>query len=1057
LSFEYLSDSRPNIGSDGVDAFGHRDYANTVVAEMEHFPAQFTLGLFGAWGSGKSMILDEIGKRLKNPGDSKTAFVIFDAWRYEGDSLRRELIRAVGQSLREQDTLRKAFDFERHIEAFETETTTARRSLRPEWRALVSSLMAALLVLGFAFVLIVALHKLGATNTTREKILLTLAGVLAAFMLFPLRRLVVPDPVQATRRRLEFPDQFARNFGELLNNVTAERLVIAIDNLDRCSPARVTEILSSIKTFLEPAFKGSIGEPQVSWLGWLRRRLPGAAAEGRPLERMCFIVAADDAALRRHLTAQELSKAGGSGEVDGASGEPGRGQAGLPAEVSASVEEYLRKFFGASLRIRELLDEDVRKFIGEQLESFVESRNLEGELADEVIEMTSQGLKRNPRRIKQFVNNLQLRLQMLAERKAQGRIQIDADVRVVAKLAILEEEFPSEFEELEADPALLVSWHAQAGSDEVAAAEPGGRELRSELASFLRFTDHIQPRDIRAYLNLKQTESEVNLPRHSEFVELLDGGEVEKLAELLRAEAAEEAAYTEAARSHFREQCRAMAWNRAHNTLRSIVEVPVLHGDGGKVFKAVLQAALREPSLATRLGQLEPNALLDAVARHKLTMQTANSVVKQLVQAIGSQQGEARRRISAALASHAAAVSQENRQQIATILVTEDVTTDFDSYLSLATAMPEVVRAEVLDAALTRIEELGTEGISMSSAAFKVALAALRSSRDDERLERLLQLARTSLAAHRDANSEELGSVANELASAVDAGAPTPSMTDLANWLVSDWAAVPSGSRLRTIDLVLALCRQSSDAATAVGGTLADRMFELDDGDETVARLTRDFATLTDEAQNRVRVLTAEALAGAKPDVPEDKADQLLVLFPPETQAALIGDALETAVAAERGEVARTLLNMLSKDDQEQRIVAVLSRAEQAPAERMADMRFAVSHQARIDEERLFQFATVLAHAVHEKRDIVTTIAPFIGELKLADADRRMQIVERLLTTELDMSDENNREAMLRAAWNLAGKRRSKAREAITSRLEQIRNEGGGRMGAVASELLDAS
>ena len=215
---------------------------------------------------------------------------------------------------------------------------------------------------------------------------------------------------------------------------------------------------------------------------------------------MHFIIAADDAALRRHLTAQELGQSGPDGGRENGGG--------LPEEVRDSVNEYLRKFFGASLRIRELLDEDVREFTAEELRGFFDSRGLGLELENELVEMTSQGLKRNPRRIKQFVNNLQLRLQMLAERREQGRVLLDADVRVVAKLAILEEEFPAEFEQLQAEPALLRAWHAQARS----AAEEDSASVDRALASFLRFTDDIQPRDIRAYLNLKQTRDGSNSP-----------------------------------------------------------------------------------------------------------------------------------------------------------------------------------------------------------------------------------------------------------------------------------------------------------------------------------------------------------------------------------------------------------------------------------------------------------------------------------------------------------------------------------------------------------------
>ncbi len=256
--FEYLSDRPSSIGSDATDAFGHRDYANLVVSEMEHFPPQFTLGLFGEWGSGKSTILEEVGRRLKDGGHSKTAFVVFDAWRYEGDSLRREFIRSVGEALKSTGVLLPRFDFERHIEAFEADTTmTVRRARRLQLGVLLDSALAAAVALCIAVSLILMLNKVGASSSTRANAMIAVAGAVAAFVLLPLRRLVTPDPVHATRRRLEYPDQFTRSFRELLDNVTTERLVIAIDNLDRCSPARVTEMLSSIKTFLEPEFDRS--------------------------------------------------------------------------------------------------------------------------------------------------------------------------------------------------------------------------------------------------------------------------------------------------------------------------------------------------------------------------------------------------------------------------------------------------------------------------------------------------------------------------------------------------------------------------------------------------------------------------------------------------------------------------------------------------------------------------------------------------------------------------------------------------------------------------------
>src|SRR6476661_5246143 len=45
-------------------------------------PPQFTIGLYGAWGSGKSSLLEALAESLDRPS-SGVMPVLFDAWRYE--------------------------------------------------------------------------------------------------------------------------------------------------------------------------------------------------------------------------------------------------------------------------------------------------------------------------------------------------------------------------------------------------------------------------------------------------------------------------------------------------------------------------------------------------------------------------------------------------------------------------------------------------------------------------------------------------------------------------------------------------------------------------------------------------------------------------------------------------------------------------------------------------------------------------------------------------------------------------------------------------------------
>lgn len=89
--------------TDKDDHFAHRDYAAALVEAIQQVPSPFTLGLFAPWGSGKSSILYEVGERLQKQKDA--AWVYFDVWRYEGDSLRREFIRDVATQLMDQKLL----------------------------------------------------------------------------------------------------------------------------------------------------------------------------------------------------------------------------------------------------------------------------------------------------------------------------------------------------------------------------------------------------------------------------------------------------------------------------------------------------------------------------------------------------------------------------------------------------------------------------------------------------------------------------------------------------------------------------------------------------------------------------------------------------------------------------------------------------------------------------------------------------------------------------------------------------------------------------------------
>ena len=73
------------------DLLGTKCYANQLVDIIQNTSAEqaYTLGLYGRWGSGKSTIIKTAKHKLETENPQRIKVVIYDAWKYSGDSFRR--------------------------------------------------------------------------------------------------------------------------------------------------------------------------------------------------------------------------------------------------------------------------------------------------------------------------------------------------------------------------------------------------------------------------------------------------------------------------------------------------------------------------------------------------------------------------------------------------------------------------------------------------------------------------------------------------------------------------------------------------------------------------------------------------------------------------------------------------------------------------------------------------------------------------------------------------------------------------------------------------------
>jgi hypothetical protein len=586
---------RPEALEAGADVFGHSDYADALAKSLTEAEPPFTMGIFGEWGVGKSTIIAAIRERL--PDDC--AFAFFDAWRYEGDAIRRQFLLDVARQLEAAGEL-NGFSIQGNLSDLDVDVTTEEPELGFSKPHLIRSVFAAA-VLGLLVFALLRWKETAGLFTGPSAGTDAMASLLIAVFIAFASLLVQPFAIRQrvlNARRLDEPDQFTRRFEELMGALKPSRLVVAIDNLDRCSPKHAVEVLSTIKTYLEPSLER---QPQ--------RRLIARLFGERPPKEAVFLIAVDDKALKRHLVSQEAANS------------PGQSL----GEAQGYVDEYLRKFFTATVPIKDLLDEDMRRYVASHIGRVLDVRGDPAQRS-QLVEMTAAALRGNPRRIKQFTNNLELRLRLIEARerkddsgKAKMFPPISGELLMVAKLLLVEEQWPDLFDRLQHQPRLLSDWEQLARSGEAPVEGSGAGDLGpsewENFAAFLRVSSAIQTRNLRAFLRLKQSEEEVALLDYADFYEAVVGGRIETVQSIVSSASVDvRPDYAGRLLPIFRDQLREQWLAGAVSVVNAAISVEAFAGQPAEIT-AVLAAAISEPQLHAGLTNLDPHAALAAGAR----------------------------------------------------------------------------------------------------------------------------------------------------------------------------------------------------------------------------------------------------------------------------------------------------------------------------------------------------------------------------------------------------------------------------------------------------------
>ena len=578
----FLKDE-PLSNLQGQDRFNHNAYVNLLVKAIRELTPPFTLGVFGSWGVGKSSIVNDLGDKLaQNSSDTRT--VTIDVWKYSDDSLRRQFLFDLQQDLHRQKALPKDRDYVQEVYEEKTEERPGQQRFDiTRFRALAVPLILTLVLTAGGIGLLLILN-------IPIPVKALLAAFVAPFVLYFVsefsRSVVVVSKDMITRPVYFSEDQFERKFEEIVRDANCSKLVIVVDNLDRCPHELVVDTLSAIKTFLEP--KG---------------------------ERKCiFVIPCDDSAIRQHVKAAYRVFSDDHAS-DGTLG---------PEEYAV---EYLRKFFSGSIKIDPFLPEEIESYIEHLLSQMKLTEDMPDQEITSLVQIVGFLFRENPRQLKQFLNNLTSKYLLAKEREAGPSPQINppiTDKRLfLAKVVAIETRFPDIYSMFRTDDNLFLEVHSAAVTQSRAGEAKSllnDDEPSALLENFLRTTGHITADNPKAFFHLKQSEKEARIPNYAQFDSALRRGDIEGVRKAYD-EGNQE---TNAARTDVLIRS-TVDWSQkgydsyALNAVRVAVAVREFQTtDGLHISAEVVRALATAPGLLGNIHQLHnPDAMLE-MAEHAL-------------------------------------------------------------------------------------------------------------------------------------------------------------------------------------------------------------------------------------------------------------------------------------------------------------------------------------------------------------------------------------------------------------------------------------------------------
>ncbi len=409
------------------DLINNEAIAKTIVSIIKENDQQpISIGIHGDWGSGKSSILEMIEENFKTGNtNSKEEYLCirFNGWKYQGfeDSKIALMSTIVSELSKNEKVSQKGKDIVKRLWG------------NINWMSIAKSIgksaIGMLTGTGPISVLASTLDTLKAPDISEDDI----NNVIDTLESFMNGTNVSGD----TSSNTDF-DEFQKNFQELLSKARIKKLVILIDDLDRCLPDVAIDIMEAARLFMfteKTAVVIAADESMISYA--VKKHFPDISTDNNISQNKDFSKNYLEKLIQVPFRIPALGQVESRIYIM---------ELLVGSDLSEENDNFKRLRNEGLNRIKKPWEvkafsiEDVKDLLGEDYEK-VEDKVI---IALQISRLLADNTDGNPRKIKRFINMLLLREQVAEYRGYSEYINLS----ILAKMMLAEYYFPEFYKEL---------------------------------------------------------------------------------------------------------------------------------------------------------------------------------------------------------------------------------------------------------------------------------------------------------------------------------------------------------------------------------------------------------------------------------------------------------------------------------------------------------------------------------------------------------------------------------------------------------------------------------